>query len=93
MLEDFQPLVPNCADESVHVAGDLEIVARRYGIVNIKLDKAGGLTAALALEQAARARGLGVMVGCMICTSLSIAAKRRGIWVRSGRWPLRQAVW
>lgn len=72
-LEGFHPLVPNCADESVHTANDLDIVARRYGLVNIKLDKAGGLTAALQLEAAARARGLGVMVGCMICTSLSIA--------------------
>jgi L-alanine-DL-glutamate epimerase-like enolase superfamily enzyme len=52
---------------------DLDRVARRYGVVNIKLDKTGGLTAALALEAAARARGLGVMTGCMICSSLSIA--------------------
>ena len=44
-----------------------------YGVVNIKLDKTGGLTAALELADAARARGLGVMTGCMICSSLSIA--------------------
>lgn len=72
-LEGFEPAVPICADESVHVAADLEAVARRYQAVNIKLDKAGGLTAALDLARAARARGLGVMTGCMVCSSLSIA--------------------
>lgn len=71
-LEDFTPAVPICADESVHVAADLAIVARRYQAVNVKLDKAGGLTAALALAQAARARGLGLMTGCMVSSSLSI---------------------
>jgi len=72
-LEHFAPSVPICADESVHVAGDLEIVSRRYQAVNVKLDKAGGLTAALELAQAARARGLGLMTGCMVSSSLSIA--------------------
>jgi L-Ala-D/L-Glu epimerase len=72
-LEDFEPLVPICADESVHVAEDLDVVARRYSHVNVKLDKAGGLTAALALAEAARARGLGLMTGCMVSSSLSIA--------------------
>jgi L-Ala-D/L-Glu epimerase len=72
-LEDFVPLVPICADESVHVAADLETVARRYSHVNVKLDKAGGLTAALELADAARARGLGLMTGCMVSSSLSIA--------------------
>ena len=72
-LEDFTPLVPICADESVHVAADLEVIARRYQVVNVKLDKSGGLTAALELAQAARARGLGLMTGCMISSSLSIA--------------------
>ena len=72
-LEYFSPSVPVCADESVHVAADLEIVARRYQAVNVKLDKAGGLTAALELVEAARARGLGVMTGCMVSSSLSIA--------------------
>lgn len=73
-LEGFTPAVPICADESVHVVDDLETVARRYQAVNVKLDKAGGLTAAVDLVQAARARGLGVMTGCMVCSSLSIAA-------------------
>jgi L-alanine-DL-glutamate epimerase-like enolase superfamily enzyme len=72
-LEGFTPAVPICADESVHVADDLETVARRYQAVNVKLDKAGGLTAALELAQAARERGLGLMTGCMISSSLSIA--------------------
>ena len=44
-LEDFTPPVPICADESIHVAADLDVVARRYQVVNVKLDKAGGLTA------------------------------------------------
>jgi L-alanine-DL-glutamate epimerase-like enolase superfamily enzyme len=72
-LENFTPDVPICADESVHVAADLDTVARRYQVVNVKLDKSGGLTAALALAEAARARGLGLMTGCMISSSLSIA--------------------
>jgi L-alanine-DL-glutamate epimerase-like enolase superfamily enzyme len=72
-LEGFAPSTPICADESVHVAADLETVARRYQAVNVKLDKAGGLTAALELASAARARGLGLMTGCMVSSSLSIA--------------------
>jgi len=72
-LEGFTPAVPICADESVHVAEDLHIVATRYQVVNVKLDKAGGLTAALQLAQAARARGLGLMIGCMVSSSLAIA--------------------
>lgn len=73
-LEDFTPRVPICADESVHVAADLDVIARRYQVVNVKLDKSGGLTAALELAHATRARGLGLMTGCMISSSLSIAA-------------------
>jgi L-alanine-DL-glutamate epimerase-like enolase superfamily enzyme len=73
VLEGFEPLVPICADESCHTAADLDALARRYGMVNIKLDKTGGLTQALALMEAARGRGFEVMVGCMISTSLSIA--------------------
>lgn len=72
-LEGFAPAVPICADEAVHVAADLPVVARRYQAVNVKLDKAGGLTAALELAEAARARGLGLMTGCMVSSSLSIA--------------------
>ncbi len=72
-LEGFTPEVPICADESVHVAADLDRIAARYQVVNVKLDKSGGLTAGLELAQAARARGLGLMTGCMISSSLSIA--------------------
>ncbi|HEX8484014.1 N-acetyl-D-Glu racemase DgcA [Sphingomonas sp.] len=72
-LSGFDAGVPVCADESVHVAADLDALAGRYGVVNVKLDKAGGLTAALDLARAARARGLGVMTGCMVASSLSIA--------------------
>jgi L-alanine-DL-glutamate epimerase-like enolase superfamily enzyme len=72
-LEGFEPLVPICADESCHTAADLDVLAARYGMVNIKLDKTGGLTEALVLLEQARGRGFGVMVGCMISTSLSIA--------------------
>lgn len=72
-LEDFDPSVPICADEAAHVAADLPVIARRYQVVNVKLDKAGGLTAALELARGARAHGLGLMTGCMISSSLSIA--------------------
>ena len=72
-LEGFTPEVPICADESVHVAADLPVLARRYQVVNVKLDKSGGLTAALELARAARACGLGLMTGCMVSSSLSIA--------------------
>ena len=72
-LAEFTPAVPICADESAHTADDLDRVARCYQSVNVKLDKAGGLTAALDLADAARARGLGLMTGCMVSSSLSIA--------------------
>jgi L-alanine-DL-glutamate epimerase-like enolase superfamily enzyme len=72
-LEHFRSAVPICADEAVHVADDLGTVAGRYQVVNVKLDKSGGLTAALELADAARARGLGLMTGCMVSSSLSIA--------------------
>lgn len=65
--------VPICADESIHTAADLPLLEGRYDAVNIKLDKAGGLTAALALRDAARAAGFSVMVGCMVGTSLAMA--------------------
>src|SRR5690606_32366295 len=65
--------VPVCADESVHVAADVARLADRYDVVNIRLDKAGGLTEALAMAEAARTHGLKVMVGCMMATSLAMA--------------------
>ena len=72
-LEEFSPRVPICADEAIHTAADLDVVAWRYQAVNVKLDKTGGLTAALELAAAARARGMGLMTGCMVSSSLSIA--------------------
>lgn len=65
--------VPICADESAHTAADIPDLAERYDAVNIKLDKTGGLTAALEMLDAARRAGLTVMVGCMVAGSLSMA--------------------
>jgi L-alanine-DL-glutamate epimerase-like enolase superfamily enzyme len=65
--------VPVCADESLHTRADLERIAGRYDAVNIKLDKAGGLTEALALAHAAKRRGFKIMTGCMVSTSLAMA--------------------
>jgi L-alanine-DL-glutamate epimerase-like enolase superfamily enzyme len=65
--------VPVCADESVHGQGDLAALRDRYDAVNIKLDKTGGLTAALAMRDEARRLGFRVMVGCMVGTSLAMA--------------------
>lgn len=72
-LEGFESPVPLCADESLHTRAELEACARRYQAVNVKLDKAGGLTEALALAEAARAGDLMLMVGSMVATSLAIA--------------------
>ncbi len=71
-LEGIRSALPFCADESCHVAEDIERVAGMFQAVNIKLDKAGGLTEALRLSEAAKARGLKTMVGCMLSTSLGI---------------------
>lgn len=65
--------VPVCADESVHDRATLSALRDRYEAVNIKLDKTGGLTEALAVAAEARALGFELMVGCMVCTSLAIA--------------------
>jgi L-alanine-DL-glutamate epimerase-like enolase superfamily enzyme len=65
-----------CADESVHTsleAVSLEALRERYDAINIKLDKTGGLTGALAMADAAQALGFEIMVGCMVATSLSMA--------------------
>lgn len=72
-LQGFESAVPICADESCHVSADLPRLQGRYQAINIKLDKTGGLTEALALRTAARAGGFRIMVGCMICSSLGIA--------------------
>jgi L-alanine-DL-glutamate epimerase-like enolase superfamily enzyme len=62
-----------CADESVHDRASLSGLRERYDAVNIKLDKTGGLTEALAMADAATAQGFGIMVGCMVATSLAMA--------------------
>ena len=72
-LENYDSPVTLCADESLHTRADLDLCARRYGAVNVKLDKTGGLTEALALVRDARAHQLKIMIGCMVSTSLSIA--------------------
>jgi len=72
-LAGLERPVPVCADESAHTRADLPRLAGRYDAVNIKLDKAGGLTEALAMREAARSAGLKVMVGCMVATSLAMA--------------------
>ena len=65
--------VPVCADESCHDRASLPALRGKYDLVNIKLDKTGGLTEALALKNAAMAEGYGVMVGCMVGSSLAMA--------------------
>ena len=72
-LAAMQRPVKVCADESCHDSASLEALAGRYDMVNIKLDKTGGLTEALALKTAAEAQGYGIMVGCMLATSLAMA--------------------
>ena len=62
-----------CADESCHDSSTLDALVGKYDRINIKLDKTGGLTEALKLKAAAEAKGMGIMVGCMIGTSLSMA--------------------
>ena len=72
-LDGVRSAVPLAADESCHSRDSLDAIVGRYRFINIKLDKAGGLTEALALRHAAATRGLGVMTGCMLGTSLAIA--------------------
>ena len=72
-LEGFVSPITLAADESCLHTGELETAARRYSMINIKLDKTGGLTEALRLAKAAKARGCKLMVGNMVGTSLSMA--------------------
>ena len=77
--------IPVCADESVHDRASLDALTGKYDAVNIKLDKAGGLTEALALAAEAERRGFAIMVGCMVATSLAMApamlVAQRARWV------------
>lgn len=72
-LAGLDPPIPLAADESCLNRSSLAELAGKYGYVNVKLDKAGGLTEALALARDARAQGFGVMVGCNVGTSLAMA--------------------
>jgi L-alanine-DL-glutamate epimerase-like enolase superfamily enzyme len=72
-LADMPHPVPLCADESCHTSADLPDLVGRYDYVNIKLDKSGGLTEGLRLLAAAREHGFGIMVGCMVGSSLAMA--------------------
>jgi len=72
-LEGFVSPIPLCADESCRCVGEFEQAARRYQVINIKLDKAGGLTEALELARLVQARGMDLMVGNMMGTSLAMA--------------------
>ncbi|PVH30571.1 N-acetyl-D-Glu racemase DgcA [Pararhodobacter oceanensis] len=73
MLAEIARPLPVCADESCHDRASLPSLAGKYDMANIKLDKTGGLTEALALKEAALAAGFEVMVGCMVGTSLAMA--------------------
>lgn len=73
VLRSITCSVPVCADESLHTRSDLDRLAGLYAAINIKLDKAGGLTEALALRKDALAKGLRIMVGSMVSTSLAVA--------------------
>lgn len=73
VLAAIERPIPVCADESLHDRGSLPHLLGKYDAINIKLDKAGGLTEALALADAAQRLGLQLMVGCMLSTSLAIA--------------------
>jgi len=72
-LAQFRHPLPICADESCHTRTSLKALIGRYEMVNIKLDKTGGLTEALLLAAAAREQGFEIMVGCMLCSSRAIS--------------------
>lgn len=74
ILKQVAHPIPLCADESVHTRAQLSQLSGSYEMVNIKLDKTGGLTEALLLEQQARELGFSIMVGCMLGTSLAMKA-------------------
>src|SRR5207253_7087926 len=76
ILETLDHPVPVCADESCHTRVDLPRLKHRYEVVNVKLDKTGGLTEALRLCERARESGFKLLIGCMVGTSLSMAPAR-----------------
>ena len=76
VLETLDHPIPVCADESCHTTSDLSRLTNRYEVVNVKLDKTGGLTEALRLCSRAAESGFKLLIGCMACTSLAIAPVR-----------------
>jgi L-alanine-DL-glutamate epimerase-like enolase superfamily enzyme len=76
VLESLDHAVPVCADESCHTTVDLPRLKNRYEVINVKLDKTGGLTEALGLCQRARETEFKLLIGCMVGTSLSMAPAR-----------------
>jgi L-alanine-DL-glutamate epimerase-like enolase superfamily enzyme len=76
VLATLDQPIPVCADESCHTTANLPGLKNRYEAINIKLDKTGGLTEALQLYQRARESNFKILIGCMVCTSLSIAPAR-----------------
>jgi L-Ala-D/L-Glu epimerase len=73
LLRSCEKPLPICADESVHDCASLASLVGKYDAVNVKLDKTGGLTEALALAAEAESRGFQIVVGCMVATSLAMA--------------------
>ena len=73
LLAEIEHTVPICADESAHALAGLDQLVGRYDAINLKLDKTGGLTEALAVARRAKELNLSIMVGCMVSTSLSMA--------------------
>jgi L-alanine-DL-glutamate epimerase-like enolase superfamily enzyme len=73
LLDGLSSPIPIAADESVQVVAELAEVAQRVDVINIKLDKCGGLTEGIAMARACRINGVGAMVGCMLGTSLAMA--------------------
>ena len=76
VLENLDHPIPVCADESCHTTAGLRRLTNRYDMINVKLDKTGGLTEALRLCDRARDSGFKLLIGCMVCTSLGIAPAR-----------------
>lgn len=83
-LRDVHTRVALCADESAHGLSSLERLDGKYSAINVKLDKTGGLTEALALVEAAQSRSLSIFVGCMVASSLAIAPAL--LLTRAARW-------
>jgi L-alanine-DL-glutamate epimerase-like enolase superfamily enzyme len=75
-LENLDRPIPVCADESCHTTADLPRLKDRYEMINVKLDKTGGLTEALRLCERARESGFKLLIGCMVGTSLGMAPAR-----------------